>query len=83
MQHKFEYYVDDELKNLKLSMVVKGDDSIQTGMAKTVGLPVFFACKLLLDEKISLKGVRIPIYKEIYAPILKQLSQEGLTFVKS
>ena len=83
MQHKFEYYVGDQCKNLTLSMVVKGDDNIQTGMAKTVGLPVFFACKLLLDEKISLKGVHIPIYKEIYEPILAQLAQEGITFVKS
>ena len=83
MQHKFEYYVGGQCKNLTLSMVVKGDDNIQTGMAKTVGLPVFFASKLLLDEKISLKGVRIPIYKEIYKPILTQLAQEGITFVKS
>jgi saccharopine dehydrogenase-like NADP-dependent oxidoreductase len=83
MQHKFEYHVNNEYKTLKLSMVVKGDDSIQTGMAKTVGLPVFFACKLILDEKISLKGVRIPIYKEIYQPILKQLSQEGIRFIQS
>ena len=83
MQHKFEYYLGDQYKKLKLSMVVKGDDSIQTGMAKTVGLPVFFACKLILDEKISLKGVRIPIYKEIYKPILTQLSQEGISFVTS
>ena len=83
MQHKFEYYVGDQCKNLTLSMVVKGDDNIQTGMAKTVGLPVFFASKLLLDEKISLKGVHIPIYKEIYKPILAQLAQEGITFVKS
>ena len=64
-------------------MVVKGDDNIQTGMAKTVGLPVFFACKLILDEKISLKGIRIPIYQEIYKPILEQLSQEGITFIES
>ncbi|MAZ58465.1 MAG: saccharopine dehydrogenase [Flavobacteriales bacterium] len=83
MQHKFEYYLGNQCKHLTLSMVVKGDDNIQTGMAKTVGLPVFFACKLILDEKISLKGVRIPIYKEIYKPILAELAQEGITFVKS
>ena len=68
---------------MHLSMVVKGDDSIQTGMAKTVGLPVFFACKLILEDKISLKGVRIPIYKEIYQPILHNLEKEGIEFIKS
>ena len=83
MQHKFEYFLDNEKHNLKLSMVVKGYDSIQTGMAKTVGLPVFFACKLLLEEKLQLKGVRIPIYPEIYKPILQQLYQEGIQFLRS
>jgi saccharopine dehydrogenase (NADP+, L-glutamate forming) len=52
-------------------------------MAKTVGLPVFFACKLLLENQISLKGVKIPIYKEIYKPILKNLSNEGINFITS
>ena len=64
-------------------MVVKGDNNIHTAMAKTVGLPVFFACKLLLQDKVNLKGVRIPIYKEIYQPILEQLSLEGINFVES
>jgi len=83
MQHKFEYHLDGKAQDLKLSMVVKGDDSIQTGMAKTVGLPLFFACKLLLEDKIQLKGVRIPIYQEIYKPILEQLKQEGIEFYRS
>ena len=80
MQHKFNYDLNNTSNDLKLSMVVKGDDSVQTAMAKTVGLPVFFASKLLLENKISLKGVKIPIYREIYKPILKSLSNEGIDF---
>ena len=57
-------------------MVTKGDDNIHTAMAKTVGLPVFFACKLLLEDSINITGVRIPVHKEIYKPILKDLSNE-------
>jgi len=83
MQHKFNYHLDNRNHDLKLSMVVKGDDNIHTAMAKTVGLPVFFATQLLLENKISLKGVRIPIYKEIYQPILKSLSNEGVDFFTS
>tara|TARA_B100001250_G_scaffold410521_1_gene437127 strand:+ start:3306 stop:4568 length:1263 start_codon:yes stop_codon:yes gene_type:complete len=83
MQHKFNYHINNKNHDLKLSMVVKGDDNIQTAMAKTVGLPVFFACKLLLENKITLKGVKIPIYQEIYKPILKSLSSEGIDFVTS
>ena len=83
MQHKFNYDLDGKNHDMKLSMVVKGDDSTHTAMAKTVGLPVFFACKLLLEDKISLKGVKIPIYKDIYKPILQDLSNEGITFFTS
>ena len=66
-----------------LSMVVKGDDNYHTAMAKTVGLPVFFACELILQNKINLKGVRIPVYKDIYKPILEKLSGEGINFIES
>ena len=83
MQHKFQYSLKGKEHDLKLSMVVKGDDSIHTGMAKTVGLPVFFACKMILENKLALKGVRIPIHKEIYKPILQQLNQEGINFFRS
>ena len=83
MQHKFSYTLNNISKDMKLSMVVKGDDNIQTAMAKTVGLPIFYACKLLLAKKINLKGVRIPIYSEIYKPILKDLSNEGINFIQS
>ena len=83
MQHKFNYDINNKNHDLKLSMVVKGDDSIHTAMSKTVGLPVFFACKLLLENKFKLKGVRIPIYKEIYKPILDSLSNEGINFFTS
>ena len=83
MQHKFHYSINDIKKDLTLSMVVRGDDNIHTGMAKTVGLPVFFASKLLLENKISLKGVKIPIYKEFYKPVLRDLKNEGIDFIRS
>jgi saccharopine dehydrogenase-like NADP-dependent oxidoreductase len=83
MQHIFNYSLSGVKKDLKSSMVVKGDDNTQTAMAKTVGLPLFFACKLILQNKISLTGVHIPIHKEIYQPILKSLDKEGLVFFNS
>ena len=83
IQHKLEYFLNNQNQNLKLSMVVNGDDNTHTAMAKTVGLPMFFACKLLLEQKISLKGVRIPVYEEIYRPILQDLETEGIKFTES
>jgi len=49
-----------------------------TGMAKTVGLPLGIATKLILEGKIKKKGIRIPISKAIYEPILKELNLNGI-----
>ena len=51
-------------------------------MAKTVGLPVAIAAKLILNGKIKLKGVKIPTVKDIYIPILKELEENGINFVE-
>ena len=51
-------------------------------MAKTVGLPVAIATKLILTGQIQSKGVRIPISKDIYIPVLKELSENGINFIE-
>ena len=83
MQHIFDYKINKINKTLKLSMIVKGDNDFETAMAKTVGLPVFFATRLILKNKINIKGVRIPIYKQLYEPILDDLINEGIEFIES
>jgi hypothetical protein len=49
-------------------------------MAKTVGLPVAMATLLILNGKITTPGVQIPIHKEVYVPILKELEDYGVVF---
>ena len=83
MQHKFEFEKANIKERLYSSMAIIGSDSIRTAMAKTVGLPIFFAAKLILEEKVSLRGVRIPVHKELYVPILKSLEKEGIKFMES
>ena len=83
MQHKFEYELNNINYRLTSSMVLIGSDDIKTAMAKTVGLPVFFAAKQILEDKTSLKGVKIPVHKELYSPILKSLEDEGISFIDS
>ena len=83
MQHKFEFEKANINERLYSSMAIIGSDSIRTAMAKTVGLPIFFAAKLILEEKVSLRGVRIPVHKELYVPILKSLEKEGIKFIES
>ena len=82
MQHIFDYKLQGQKKRLTSSMVVLGEDEIQTAMAKTVGLPVGIAAKLLLNGNISEKGVVIPIKAEIYGPILEELKEYGVHFIE-
>ena len=82
MQHQFEYVQDGELKKLNSSLLVFGDDPRYTSMAKTVGLPVAIATKLILNGDINSVGVKIPTTKDIYSPVLKELEENGINFVE-
>ena len=57
MQHQFEYIYKNTKKKLNSSLIVFGDTPRFTSMAKTVGLPVAIATKLILEGKINEKGV--------------------------
>jgi hypothetical protein len=49
-------------------------------MAKTVGLPVAIATLQILNKNITTPGVQLPINKEVYMPILKELESFGVIF---
>jgi saccharopine dehydrogenase-like NADP-dependent oxidoreductase len=81
MQHQFEYLSkDQDVKKIISSLVVKGEDQVHTAMAKTVGLPLAITVKLILQGKISQRGVVIPTKKEIYYPVLNELKTFGIKF---
>lgn len=82
MQHKFIYEFDDIEKELKSAMVVKGNDQVHTAMSITVGIPVAIATRLLLQDKIKVRGVHLPVVKDIYEPVLKELEDYGIRFVE-
>jgi saccharopine dehydrogenase-like NADP-dependent oxidoreductase len=66
--------------NIRSSLVVKGEDNRYTAMAKTVGLPLAIAAKLILNGRLTLTGLQIPTSKEIYYPVLKELAEYGISF---
>ena len=69
MLHELEYAVNGQRSMVNSSLIVKGDDSLRTAMAKTVGLPLGIATKLILQDKIKTTGLRIPVVPEIYIPV--------------
>lgn len=80
MLHEIEYTLSGNTHKIESSLIVKGDNSLRTAMAKTVGLPLGIAAKLILNSTIKLTGIHIPIIKEIYEPVLKELEQAGISF---
>lgn len=80
MYHKFGYEKDGKTHQIDTNMVVLGNDQTYTAMAKTVGLPVAIATLAILNGKIKNPGVQIPITREVYTPILKELKTFGIQF---
>ena len=80
MYHKFGYELGGKKYQLDSNTVVLGENPKLTAMAKTVGLPVAMACLLILNGEITRPGVQIPIHKEVYDPILKELKTYGVAF---
>jgi len=80
MLHEIEYSLNGKNRKTRSCLIVKGEDQIHTAMAKTVGLPLGIAAKLILEEKIKLTGLHIPVITEIYEPVLKELALNGIIF---
>jgi saccharopine dehydrogenase-like NADP-dependent oxidoreductase len=80
MYHKFGYELDGKQHQIDSKMVCIGDDQTYTAMAKTVGLPVAIATLQILNGNIKTPGVQLPITKEVYLPILKELETFGINF---
>ncbi|RMG79091.1 MAG: saccharopine dehydrogenase [Bacteroidetes bacterium] len=82
MWNKFGFEHKGKLRQFEASMVVIGDGDEHTAMAKTVGIPVAIAAKMILNGKISTPGVHLPIEKEVYEPVLQELEQFGIKFIQ-
>ena len=82
MQHLFGYEINGEKCQIESSLVVIGENQTYTAMAKTVGLPVGIAALKILTGEIKTPGVQIPISKEVYEPILKELEEYGIKFTE-
>lgn len=80
MYHKFGYEINGQQHQIDAKMVCIGDDQTYTAMAKTVGLPVAMAALHILNGTIKTPGVQLPIQKEVYEPILKELEEFGVVF---
>jgi len=83
MQHIFlASYSDGHKEVIKSRMLDFGTLAADTAIARTVALPAAIGVDLILNNKIDVKGVYIPVIPQIYNPILNQLEQIGIKMVE-
>jgi saccharopine dehydrogenase-like NADP-dependent oxidoreductase len=79
MQHIFlAAWPDGKKEVIKSSMLDFGSPDTNTAIARTVALPSSIAVKMILEKKINLTGVHIPVVPEIYNPVLDELKTLGI-----
>lgn len=82
MHHEFiaEYSSGKEyITSTLVGFGIPYGDSI---ISRTVALPAAIAVKLIVQNKIDLTGVHIPVLPEIYNPILNELGEMGIKFTE-
>lgn len=80
MMHEIGYECSGVHHEIKSSLVVYGENELDTAMSKTVGLPLGIMAKLILTDSINLTGLHIPVLPEIYEPVLEELKLCGIEF---
>jgi saccharopine dehydrogenase-like NADP-dependent oxidoreductase len=79
MQHIFlASYPGNKREVIRSSMLDFGSPVTNTAIARTVALPAAIAVKMILAEKIDLKGVYRPVVSQIYIPVLDELKTLGI-----
>jgi len=79
MQHLFlASYPDGKQEVVSSRMLDFGTPATNTSIARTVALPAAMAVKMILTDRIKLRGVYRPVLPEIYNPILDELALNGI-----
>src|SRR5690606_31725555 len=68
MLHRFVSDYGGTTRNVQVYMTQLGTKD-RTAMATTVGLPLGMATRLLMEDRLTLRGVTIPVKRELYEPI--------------
>ncbi len=80
MQHEFIAEYPDKKEKIISTLVDFGIPGGDTSIARTVGLPAAIGTRLVLEGKINLIGVHIPVLPVIYEPVLNELENLGIKF---
>jgi saccharopine dehydrogenase-like NADP-dependent oxidoreductase len=83
LAHHFDtYYPDNRKEHISSTLIAYGEPGGYSAMARTVSLPAAIAIDLILQGKITAKGVQTPVTPELYKPILAGLRELGIECVE-
>lgn len=83
LQHQFiASYPDGNKEKITSTLIDYGIPNGDSSMARTVGLPAAIATRLILEGKIEMTGVHIPVIPKIYVPILQELKEMDIAFTE-
>jgi saccharopine dehydrogenase-like NADP-dependent oxidoreductase len=79
LHHEFEAAYEGEAReHITSTLVDYGVPGGDSAMARTVSLPAAIAARLILEGRINLAGVQIPVLPEVYDPVLDELETLGI-----
>lgn len=73
---------DGKRERITSTLVDYGIPGGESAMARTVAYPAAAATRLVLEGKVGLTGVRIPVERELYVPILEEIKAAGIAFTE-
>ena len=80
LAHEFVAVYQNGEKSISSTLIEFGASGGDTAMARTVGTPAAVGARMILEGRIDLAGVHIPVVPEIYQPILDELERLGIAF---
>jgi saccharopine dehydrogenase (NADP+, L-glutamate forming) len=80
LQHQFVAEYPDHKEKIVSTMIDFGIPGGDSSMNRTVGLPAAVGVRLILEGKVTSRGVLVPVIPEIYEPALVELERLGIHF---
>jgi saccharopine dehydrogenase-like NADP-dependent oxidoreductase len=82
LYHRFIAEFDGKEKLITSTLIDNGIPNGDSAMSRTVSLPAAIVTALILDRKIDMTGVHIPVQPEIYNPVLDELARLNIECVE-
>ena len=76
-------YPEGQRECVTAIMVDYGISGGDSSMARTVSLPAAIGARMILEGRVRLRGVQIPVIPDIYEPVLAELETLGIAFEES